>query len=189
MRKLTMTVAVLLTVMSIAFASTGDTKSNRATVVKMKDNTYKVFYTSKEPSVVKIRLRDEKGHFIQTDRIKSEDGFMKPYDLTALKDGNYYFELIDQYGRLSKEVKIEETKNSVLAVKALENKKYQLLVEQCEMEPVKVTILNTKEEVLFNETYQGVKGFSQVFDLSKFSTDSFVFEISDNNSTRIVAVD
>lgn len=189
MKKLTLVAAVLLTVISTAFASGDGTKSDRTKVVPMANNTFKVFYATVDPTVVKIRLRTEDGKLIRTDRVKSEGGFMKRYDLTALENGKYYFELTDQYGVVSQQVEVSEKPSSTLAVKALKDKKYQLIVDQEGKLPIVLTIYNADDEILHKETYKDISSFSRVYDLSKFDSENFVFQISDENTTRIVSVD
>ncbi|WP_421890735.1 hypothetical protein [Marinoscillum sp.] len=190
MKKLTMSAAVLLTVMSVAFAAGDGTNENRARVIASKSDIFKVLYVNSESPVVKIRLRDNEGKLIHTDRVKNEGGFMKPYDLSKLENGTYYFEFTDQYGVISEKIELQpEKESSTLSVKALENKKYELSVEQNEKLPLLLTIYNSNEEVLYKERYQDMKNFSRVYDLSKFDSQNFVFELTDHNSTRIVSVD
>lgn len=188
MKRLTMTVA-LLTVISAALASGDQINANRATVVETHGSVYKVFYTNEDPAIVKIRLRDEDGKIIRTDRIKNKIGFMKPYNLTNLESGIYYFELKDDYGVVSKKVEIEKVNNNHMAVKTLNNNKYQVLVEQKDLTPLKLSIFNQEGELLHRETMKNKSGFSRIYDLSKFNSNGYVFQITDLKSTRTLSVE
>lgn len=189
MKNLTMTVAVLLTVLSTAFASGNEITKNRATVVAGNNETYKVLYTNDESVIVKIRIRDENGKLLKMDRIKSKGGFMQPYNFSELENGTYFIELSDPQGIVSEKVELTDNSNSMLSVTSLENHKYQLLVEQNEQLPLTLTIYNAEDEVIHKEHHSNMTGFRRVYDLSNFNSDNFVFQLTDKTSTRIVAVD
>lgn len=107
MKKLLLTAAVIVTVMSAAFASGEESKSERATVVKTKDEVYKLFYTEKAPEDVKITLRNEEGKLIKVSKVKSTRGFVKAYNFKGAEKGTYFIELSDEFGVITKEITID----------------------------------------------------------------------------------
>lgn len=111
MKRIILTAAVIVTVMSSAFASGDGVKKQRAAIIPGEDVTYKVLYDNKEPIVVRIKIKDVNGNALRTDRIKSENGFMQRYDLKKLEEGTYFVELRDKYGVVQE--KVEITKNDI----------------------------------------------------------------------------
>lgn len=75
--------------------------------VNIQNRVIKVLYTNTECCAVKVRLKDEKGTLILTDRIKEENGFMRPYNIEALPAGTYTVEVVDQTGTHSEKVTIQ----------------------------------------------------------------------------------
>ena len=189
MKKFTSTIAALFIVIITMFASTGETQNQRATVVEIRGNIFKVFYTEAEAKTVTIRLKDENGKVIRQDFVTNRKGFMKPYDLSNLKCGTYSFEMKDKFGTLSQEIHLKRPQEELLAVRTLCENRYQLLVEQPNCQSVKVSILKTDGDTLHKETIASTTGFSKVYDLSKFDSENFVFKISDKSSTRLVSVE
>lgn len=106
MKRITMTAAVIVTVMTTAFASSDGAKKQRAAIIPGDNVTYKVLYDSNEPTVVRIKIKDENGDVLRTDRIKTTDGFMQRYDLNKLKEGTYVVELKDKHGVITEKIEI-----------------------------------------------------------------------------------
>lgn len=111
MKKITATLIVLITVIGAAFASGDLRKEDRATIVSSKAGIYRVIYDAEGESVVKVLITDEKGRILRNDRIKSKDGFMRPYNFEKLADGTYTIVLSDRYGKISKEVTLGQAAN------------------------------------------------------------------------------
>lgn len=116
MKKITITIAAVITVMSSALASGDGKKENRAAIIPGHNTTYKVLYAYNEPAVVKITIKDESGKLWRTDRIKSENGFMQRYALNKLPKGTYYIELSDQFGALTEKIELSGIQGEILAM-------------------------------------------------------------------------
>ncbi len=189
MKTFTTTFAVILIGISSVFASTGSTQESRATVVETRGDIFKVFYTDNSTSPVTILLTDEHGNVLRRDVVRNDNAFMKRYDLSNLKSGKYAFEIKDKQGRITKDVQIQDQADDLVAIRCLCENRYQLLLEQKNGKPVSLCIYNTEGEMIHKESINSKKGFSKVFDLSKFNSENYTFKISDNSSTRIVSVD
>lgn len=189
MKTFTTTFAVILIGISFAFASTGDSQESRATVVETRGDIFKLFYTEDSSSPVTILLTDDNGNVLRRDVVRNEKAFMKRYDLSNLESGKYAFQISDKQGRITKNVQIKEQNENMLAVRCLCKGRYQLLLEQKNEKAVSLCIYNTEGEMIHKESIDSKKGFSKVFDLSKFDSENYTFKISDNSSTRIVSVD
>ncbi len=108
MKRITLTVAVIVTVMTTAFATGNGSKKERAAIIPGNDVTYKVLYQNDEPTVVRIKIKNDKGEVVRADKFKSTDGFMQRYDMSALEEGTYFVELRDKHGVVSEKVEIKE---------------------------------------------------------------------------------
>lgn len=113
MKKITITIAAVITVMSTALASGDGKKENRAAIIPGQNTTYKVLYDYNEPSVVKITIKDESGKLWRTDKIKSEEGFMQRYAMDKLPEGTYYIELTDKFGAITEKIELSSIKESL----------------------------------------------------------------------------
>lgn len=102
-----MTLAVIITVMGTAFANGNGAKKDRAAIIPGNDITFKVLYDIDEPTVVRIKIKDENGALVRTDKIKNTEGFMQRYNFSSLKEGKYVVELSDKYGVVSQEVEVK----------------------------------------------------------------------------------
>ena len=108
MKRLTMTLAVIVTVMGTAFASGNGSKKERAAIIPGDDVTYKVLYENEEPTMVRVKIKDDRGELVRADKFKSTNGFMQRYDLSALEEGTYFVELRDKYGVITEKVVIKD---------------------------------------------------------------------------------
>lgn len=190
MKKTFLTVAFLITVMTATLASGDSSSTARAHVIPAPNDRFKVLYTAPDVTVVNIKLWDERGHLLRYDRIKSKGGFLKPYDFSSVEKGTYFIELIDKYGVLKEQVEVANQANAdYMAVKALENNKYKLIVAHENPEPFSVTIYNSDNVVVHKEHHTDRKGFTRTYDLSGMDSGNFTFELTDLSSTKIVSIE
>lgn len=86
--------AVLLTVIStVAFAGTNGTTGNDATVrvvAGTANGSYKLIYKGDEGHV-HFKLVDQSGKVLHDERLKANDGFIRPINLSQLPSGDYTF--------------------------------------------------------------------------------------------------
>lgn len=108
MKRITMTLAVIVTVMTTALASGNGSKKERAAIIPGEDVTYKVLYQNDEPTVVRVKIKDDKGEVVRADKFNSTKGFMQRYDLSNLSKGTYFVELRDKYGVITEEFEIKD---------------------------------------------------------------------------------
>jgi len=186
MKKLIMTVAMFVTVMSAALASGNGSKSIRVHVVPFSDQVYKIIYIAQEINVVKIRIRNEEGQVIRTDRVKNNGGFILPYNMSSLEDGKYVVEITDKLGTISENVEIK--KDSKLAVTALDDKRYEVTVASPNTTELELTIFDGSGTLVHQENHNNLKRFSRIYDLSKFESDTFVFELNGEGASQKLAI-
>ena len=87
-------IAVLLTVIStVTFANTNDSTKKDAlvrVVTGSANGSYKLIYKGEEGQV-KFKLLNEKGNVLHEERLKTENGFIQPIDLSKMPSGAYTF--------------------------------------------------------------------------------------------------
>ncbi len=75
-----------------------------------------------------------------------------------------------------------------MAVKLLDNKRYQLTVESVNKTELNISIFDKSGALVHQENHKDSNGFSRVYDLSKFDSDSFAFELNGVESSQELAV-
>jgi len=94
---------------SITFSTSAQEDKWDCAVVSGLPNNFKVIYTKEGQERVKIRIKNEEGKLMRVDKVTSNNGFMKRYDLTNLDAGNYSFELIDRDNKTLHSVQVTES--------------------------------------------------------------------------------
>lgn len=135
--------------------------------------------------IVKIRIYDPNGNMIMRDVIRnkevSDEVFVRPYNFQALRAGNYIFEIREDDKVLHHLVEYRKssankTNRSPIAIVALENGKYQLLVKES-VNPVEVNIYSVQNRLIYNEQIDQKESFSKVFDLSQVEVEFCTFKV------------
>ncbi len=105
MKNLTLVTALIFT---IIFSSQAQKENSSNKILPSTQNSFKIIYTKSGDSNVKIKLLDDKGSFIRMDKVASNDGFMKRYDLSQLSPGTYTFEVSDKSNKSFHEVTVSQ---------------------------------------------------------------------------------
>ena len=179
--------AVLLTVIStVSFAFTGTTElsnSSKFQVVKNTDSRFDLYYVSENIDNVVVRILNEKGKLINTDKIKGVKAFKRTYYLKGLPAGNYRIEVKDGQGKGSQTIfhnpSIKTNLHTIVGQLPNENKFKIYVAPNDQNKNVQVQILNDKSELILNETINNAqKGFFKVYDLSEVNSRYVTFKIS-----------
>ena len=182
-------IALLVTVMSSAlFANDREKLSDAKAIIRSsgKSSVYQLVYLSEVPGTVSVSILDAKGKTIMTDRVKNvEEGFMRPYNFSALAEGNYVIEVQDSKGKV-KVPFIHKVNKAVqpmqLKVKALPtDKKYQLIMVGSQADVLQVNILDGDRTLVYTDYIDANNSFSKVYDLTKVKASNFTFEIRNSN--------
>jgi hypothetical protein len=173
---------------ALTFARTGDEGTKSAsgmTVVKKDGSSYKLIYKSEEAADVTVTIFNTDKHIVFTEIIKKSNGFIRPYNLENLAEGQYTFkivsgstsqtEIIDHHATLAKS---EALKLSAL-VKIKEGR-YMLSLTTKSEERLGIKIYNDKDEKLYDDNATASGQFAQLYNLGNVS-GLFSFEITDGN--------
>ncbi len=187
MKKITILfVGVLMS--ALTFARTGDEGTKSASgmaVVKKEGSSYKLIYKSAEAADVTVTIFNSTNDVVFRETIKKSNGFIRPYNLENLSEGQYTFkivsgstsqtEIIDHHATLATS---EALKLSAL-VKIKEGR-YMLSLTTKSQERLGIKIYTDKGEKLYDDNATASGQFAQLYNLGNLS-GLFSFEITDSN--------
>jgi len=141
---------------------------------------FKVFYQADLKSDVKISILDKSGNLIFTEKIKSTDGFLRPYNFEKLKWGEYEIVFETSEGTKSQLVTYQGVKieKYVTITKLAEEGKYLLTARSKKIDNINVNIFNQNNELVFSEGKKVEGEFAQVLNLKKLK--AFTIEVTDS---------
>ncbi|QDH79045.1 hypothetical protein FKX85_08340 [Echinicola soli] len=164
------------------FAKTGsDLDEKTVTIEKVGDKKVELKFMAVPSGKVLVRIKDENSTVIFKDIISSDKLFAKKYDLTALADGEYHFEVFTpEQGTIQNKDLFVGTKREKVdyftKVKVLDDSNIAFLVKSSDDSKKFVRIID-QGNVIFEETFEGDK-FGKVFKFEKVaSLDDLVFEV------------
>ncbi len=163
-------------------------KEKKSTVLLEKIGEKKIqlkYLSDPNNGKIMVRIKDDKSGVIFRDIIKTDKVFKKNYDMSALAEGSYEFEVytkehgtIDNFKVMLGEKKKEASKYFT-KVKVIDEANVALLVKSSGASKKYVRILN-KGHVIYEDTFEGTK-YGKLFKFEKVdSLDDLVFEVRDD---------
>lgn len=182
--------AVLLTVfstVSFAFTSTGTTELSNTSKFQVVENTnsrYDLYYVSESIDNVTVRILDDKGKLINTDKLAAVKAFKRTYNLKGLPAGNYKIEVKNGEGKAAQAIfhnpSVATNLHTIVGQLPNENK-FKVFVAPSNENTVKVSIKDDKGNELLSESIAAKEGFSKVYDLSNVRSRYVTFTLSNNH--------
>jgi hypothetical protein len=133
------------------------TKSSKMAIVKSGDGV-KVFYKPSEKGKVKITIYNSKNNVVFSEEVKSRLGFIRPYNLNDLPEGEYRVvmqdenEMREELVSTVKDVNVKNVKPLAGIIRANKNQLAVTFYSPSGSE-VTVTVLDNKKRILFSEAY------------------------------------
>ncbi len=181
MKKTITIIAMLSIALGTVFATGNRTKKAESIkLIPAQNQMYYLIYPFKDYGKVKIRFTDENGKKLGSDIVWNKVGFKKAYDLSSLREGRYQVEIVDSEGTVSKQIEIKTELEA--AVLKLKQDRYRLLMDAKDDYDVGIKIFDDKHDLLFS-SYQQTKS-ARIYDLSKFRSKNFTFELAYNGKHR-----
>jgi len=175
--------AMIISIMVISFTSLfafdnkdeNKLKANYSIQQANKTHIVNLIYQPKS-NKTEIRIFSQTGDLILKDVIKdkmeSEEVFVRPYNFKSMRPGNYIFE-IKENGKSFTHL-LEYRKNPVIsnvnppvAIIAMDNNKYKLVVNNEIRSEVEVNIYSVNKELIYHEKIEEKGNFSKLYDLSQ----------------------
>ena len=142
-------------------------------------------YSALAKSPARINIIDAKKTLVFSERITNNYGLLRNYNISALPEGEYTFEVIDNGVKTIKTITYKkqlatEAKDLKVEVTPTEAGKYSLTCKGVDGKEVFVAIYSKTEGIVFQDNIDSRKDFSRVYDLSKLASDTYVFEVTSN---------
>jgi hypothetical protein len=163
----------------------------------IKEEGKTVSFSLKEIKKVDLSIYDSNDGLIYQEKVTSEDDIKRTYDLKALPNGIYFLkaesdlkilkykiEVVGNKAKLSTEAISEiykpvfVNKNGIVTVNIL----------NLEKAAVSVTIYNSDETEVYNETLSADSYIGKTFDLTSAQNGAYTFEITYNGKTFVETV-
>jgi len=187
MKKSLITAAFLTVISAASFAGTknGTTELSNTSKFQVVENTncrFDLYYVSESFDNVSVRILDENKKVVNTDKVSDIKAFKRTYNLKGLPTGNYTIEVKNGEGKAEQIVFHNPTKNTSFqtTVGKLPNQpRFKVIVGPSSTNKmVSVKIYNDNDQLLMQESIEGTKGFSKVYDLTKLNTKYVTFKLS-----------
>ncbi|HTH56013.1 MAG TPA: hypothetical protein VL728_08190 [Cyclobacteriaceae bacterium] len=152
-------------------------------VIKVEGSSlFKLLYKSDKAQSVKVSLLDEKGNSIFHETLKNKNGFVRPYNFSAVEEGHYTLQVQDENGTTVEKidyVSAAQSEKLVSVTKASEANKYILRIASPVKEAVTIRVYDRNSTLLHSETLSVGKEFAQVYNMKDL--DAFTIEVTDKN--------
>ena len=97
--------SALVLMVGSAFATEGEEKESKVSVIKWKAQVHQLFYEGTDEKV-RVRVLDEDGLELWRGKIKNEKGFALPFNFKRQATGTYQVEVKDSEGTYLKEIAV-----------------------------------------------------------------------------------
>ena len=182
MKKTLSVLVVLMIVSSVVFARRIDKPGSAPHVAVMKNGTtFKLYYKGSQQADVKVSIRDANNNELFSEVLKNVEGFVRPYNLSSLPEGEYSIQISDKSSRQIERITFEKTKIEKLAhlLKVSgSDSKYLLTVANKEGDDITVKIYDESNNVIYNHREEAKSDFAKVYNLGN-RTGDFTFEVTD----------
>ena len=167
-------VVMFTTMLSFANEFTTLTKEKTKKITNVK------FENVKKGSM--LLIKDHYGLILFKELIENSGEYSKGFDLTALPDGNYYFELdkeveikIIPFEVLSNVVAFDKTKESTINKPFVTFKEGRLLVSKLALEnqPLEIKIYDKDSNLIYSEKLLNGKILERIYDVSKVEKGNY----------------
>ncbi|MEO1049244.1 MAG: hypothetical protein AAFX87_01370 [Bacteroidota bacterium] len=182
-------VALLIVIGSTAAVSAGDASGNKfgLKVLSTKSSSiYKVIFKGPSEENIKIKLFDEKEQTLYTKTFKHADGFIQPFDLANLPNGEYTFKVTtggETYEEVITVTEQEQIHDLVEFDLTQGYKSCQLITNNTSDAALEVTIYDADGRLLLNDNLDASSRLNRVYDFSKSFSREVTFVISQDGNT------
>jgi hypothetical protein len=170
----------ILLISGISFANAFDNPSATMAVLK-NGSTFRLLYKGMKQSDVKILILNDENQIVFSEKIKSTDGFARPYNFSNLPEGHYSIQVRDGASTRTETVnhQIKREEKTMHLLRFPGSSKYVLSVPNKGTEDLSITIFNDLNEVLY-KTSENISGdFARIYNLGEKS-GNFRFVVTDS---------
>lgn len=183
MKKILSLVVVLIAIGHVNANPIGPNSPVGMSVVKSGE-VIKLFYRGEKTGNVRVAIYNENGHEVYAETFRKTENFMRPYNISALPEGNYTIALRDEQGTRTQKITHRAGEHKRIAhltrLSSLGKNKYMLAVPNDGRDALTVKIFNERNELLYENTEVIVGDFAKLYNLNKL-TGNHTFEIVDGS--------
>lgn len=164
----TILIAALMTVttMSVAMAAVG-TKSAISVREGKKAGTYNLIYATAVAPVVTIHIYDAAHTMLHSQKVKNEQGFLLPLDLSKLPYGHYTLEVIDGSSRYEQELNYQPVPTAeFVSIKSMADQKIALSLGAVKSGTT-VSIFDEQNNLLHRDKLRDAGQFARLYNLQQ----------------------
>ena len=177
---LTILVALTVVYSSVNANEIDKPKTEVGMAVVQSGSLIKLFYKGAKASDVKVTILNEKGEAVYKETIRRIESFVRPYNFSSLKEGNYTIQLDGEEGKQLQNINYQKTeaKNLMnLTRLAGSDSKYILSVPNKKEEVLNIKIFNAENTLIYSETEKIESDFAKVYNLGNVGA-GFTFEVT-----------
>ncbi|HEX6224264.1 MAG TPA: hypothetical protein VFZ52_07635 [Chryseolinea sp.] len=175
------TLLAILLISGITVANAFDNPSTTMAVLK-NGSTFRLLYKGIKQSDVKVLILNDENRIVFSEKIKSTDGFARPYNFSNLPEGHYSIQVKDGISTRTETVNyhIKKEERTMHLMRFQGSTRYVLSVPNKGTDDLSITIFNDLDEVIY-KTRENVSGdFARIYNLGEHS-GNFRFVVTDGN--------
>jgi hypothetical protein len=188
MKKILSLVIVLIAIGQVNANGVEPNSPTGMSVIK-KGSIVKLYYRGEEAGKVKVKISNEDGDIVHLETLQNTDGFMRPYNLSFLPEGEYTIQLIDEKGtRTHKIMHSFASATRIAHLSRLKDggNKFLLLVPNEGQDSLTIKIYDDANSLVYEDTQEIHTDFAKVYTLKQIAGKvSFEVTDSDGKVTRI----
>jgi len=158
---------MLTMVSSVALAGGIDNPkaSSKMAIMQKDEDHIQLFYKSNKEATIEVSIYDADNKLTFTELIRKSDGFIRPYDLSAMKEGDYTVVVNDGSEKFVEKISVKNSKEVLLSnvISMKKEGSYLLTVADKKAQRFTVTISDENDNVLYKQTESLDKQYSKIY--------------------------
>jgi len=179
---LALSLSVLLCTGVFAGGTDNTSGASGVAVIKKDADTYKLIYKAVKAGGVRVSIFDAKHQVVFQESIKTQEGFVRPYNFGSLAEGDYTIEVVDASGKQVEKIHnvFEKNRKQFQLRKVKGEEKIVLSVSGKGTEKINVRVYDALDNVIYNEDKTISGDFAQVYNLKNIK-GGFTMEVNGEN--------
>jgi 5-hydroxyisourate hydrolase-like protein (transthyretin family) len=184
MKKVFLSLVACAVLFTSSFANEKNPDSKDRFAVLNAGDVVKVFYKGSSSSNVKIKIFNAEAQEVYSETIVKTDGFVRPYNISQLPQGNYRIEMTDGASEYRENITVSPARQPMFHVLPMKESagKFLLLVAKVPNSEVTVTVYNRDGVQVHKQVNKANEDFAQVLNLEKINGEVTI-HVADSNGT------
>lgn len=188
MKKILSIYFILITMSSVALAGGIDNPkaSSKMAIMQKNADHIQLFYKNTKEATIEVSIYDSENKLLFTETIRKSNGFIRPYDLSTMKEGEYTVVVNDGTEKFVEKISTYDRPQPLLSnlISMKRNGTYLLTVADQSAKSFVVRITDIKNNVLFEQKESMNKQYSKIYNI-KPEIEGLKFSITtDQGATK-----